>query len=520
MSFKISSYTDVPEDTPVEDIPGKVARTVAGFRSHKTIPLEFRKEQLRNLYYGIQDNLDLFYDVLFKDLHKGKLEADTAELAFILKEINYFIDNLDELAKPEKVPIDLTARPASASIYRQPFGTVLVISPWNFPVVLSISPLAAAIAAGNTVVLKCSELTPHTARAMIKVLETYLDPEIFTGVTGAIPQSTALLAEKFDKILYTGNGVVGRIVSKAAAQHLTPVVLELGGKSPVIITKSADLRLAARRVLWGKLVNSGQTCVAPDYILIEASVKPKFTEELLKAYKEYFPVLTPETSYTHIVSDRHFERLKGILDKSQGTIVVGGQTNAAARFIAPTVLDNVTASDSVMRDEIFGPFIGMITVQNVDEAIDFIVKEHDTPLALYIFSTNKAEQEYILSRTRSGGGGINDPLMHVGLLNAPFGGFGQSGGGGGYHGKAGFDVFTHTRTVFNQSSIIERVLSMRYPPYTKSKEDMAHGFLFGKPWFPRTGPVRRHLLLRLLSKKFMWITLLVAVAAGKYQKIY
>lgn len=512
----ITDYVDIPLNTPLEQIPKKVATVVNGFNSHVTLSLDYRREQLRNLYYAIYDNVDLLHETLQNDLHKDPLESDISEIAFVLKELLYFIENLDKLASPESAPVDLIMRPGSARVEKHPFGTVLIIAPWNYPVMLSISPVAAAIAAGNTVVLKCSELCPHTSRAIVMLLQAYLDPEIFVGITGAIPESTALLKLKYDKILYTGNGAVGRVVARAATINLTPVILELGGKSPVIITRTADLRLAARRVLWGKQMNAGQTCVAPDYILIEEPVKAKFIEELKKAHAEFFPELSSDTkSYSHIINRRHFDRLKEVLDGTKGEIILGGETDATKKFMAPTFIDGVTATDSVMQDEIFGPLIGLITVKDVDEAIEFIAREHDTPLALYIFSNSKKEQNHIISRTRSGAVGINDPLVHVALLNAPFGGVGQSGMGG-YHGKSGFEAFSHQRTVFSQSLINEPLMAIRYPPYTAKKLSQYKIIGLPKPWFKRTGPVR----MSFARQTFTWKVITLIVIASFMSALY
>ncbi|KAF5096561.1 hypothetical protein D0Z00_002745 [Geotrichum galactomycetum] len=513
-SFKVSSFEDIPIETPIEDIPIKVERVRNGFKSHKTQNLEFRKGQLRNIYYAILDNLDLLYASIQLDLNKSQLETDLTEIAFIFKEITYFIENLDKLAKPESIGVEVIMKPATGHIYKNPYGTVLVISPWNYPIVLAVSPVIAAIAAGNSVVLKCSELCPNTSRLVIKILNTALDSEIFTGVTGAIPQSTVLLKEKFDKILYTGNSTVGRIVSRAAAEHLTPVLLELGGKSPVIITKNADLKLAARRVLWGKQVNAGQTCVAPDYILVDAAIKPKFIAELKKVYEEYFPDNDKETwtSYSRIINERHFDRVTGILKKSEGTVIVGGISDPHSKLITPTFIDKIKPSDALMEDELFGPLIGIITVTSTQEAIDFICNEHDTPLAIYIFSNNFKEQEEIIAKTRSGGVGINDPLMHVALLNAPFGGVGESGTGGGYHGKFGFDAFSHSRTVFSQSSLVERLLTIRYPPYLPWKQDTYHKMIARNPWFSREGPVKKSFFKRLFGGKVLAVLFFSTVA--------
>ncbi|KAF5094535.1 hypothetical protein DV451_005001 [Geotrichum candidum] len=497
----ITDYVDIPLNTPLELIPKKVAQVTNGFKSHKTLSLEFRREQLRNLYYAIYDNMDLLKETLKLDLNKSSLEANLSEIAYVLKEIYYFIDNLDRLAEPESAPIEFFMRPSTANIEKHPLGTVLVISPWNYPVLLSLSPVASAIAAGNTVVLKVSELSPHTSRAIVMLLQAHLDPEIFVGITGAIPESTALLKEKFDKIMYTGNGNVGRVVARAATNNLTPVILELGGKSPAIITKNANLYLAARRLLWGKQMNAGQTCVAPDYILIEESIKDSFIKELKLAHDEFYPNdLDKDTEwYGHIINKKHYNRLKEILNTTKGKIVVGGGTDDSSKFIAPTFIEGITSTDSLMQDEIFGPLIGIITVADVDEAITFIEREHDTPLALYIFSNDVKEQREIVSKTRSGAVGINDPMVHVSLMNAPFGGVGQSGYGA-YHGKDGFEAFSHRRTVFSQSAIIEPLFGMRYPPYNKSKETQYRLVAMPpKPWFARKGPVRKSLFRRLFT---------------------
>lgn len=505
----VTDYTEIPLNTPIDDIPSKVQSVVEGFKTNKTRDVSFRKGQLRNLFYAIYDNVDLLHETLELDLHKPAHESDVSEISFVLKEIMWFIENLSSLAKPEKASIDLIQQPASAKVQRVPFGTVLVISPWNYPVMLSISPVAAALAAGNTVVLKVSELVPHTSRAIVMLLQAYLDPQVFVGITGSVPQATMLLAQKFDKILYTGNESVGRIVSKAAAKYLTPVILELGGKSPVIVTRYADLRLAARRVLWGKYMNAGQTCVAPDYILVEEYAREAFIMELKNAYKEFAGELEATTpGYAHIVNEHHFERLDKLLKDTKGKVVVGGAVDPSNKFIAPTFVDGVDSTDSLLQDEIFGPLIGIISVPSLSAALEFIEREHPTPLALYLFSNNAAEQALVLGTTRSGAVGINDPLMHVALLHTPFGGVGTSGSGS-YHGLDGFLAFSHRRTVFSQSSVIEPLMAMRYPPYTASKS--AQFRMVGgmpKPWFGRKGPVLMSPSKQIMQPKIL-LTLIV-----------
>lgn len=493
-SFKISGYEDIPVDTPVEQIPGLVARARKGATSYKTLPLDFRRGQLRNLYYALYDNLDVLYAALYKDLHKSRYEVDLTETYWVLSEIAWYIKNLDSLAAAEPVTgLPLALKLAKTVITKQPLGTVLIITPWNYPVFLTVSPIAAAIAAGNTVVYKPSELSEHTSRALVKILSSALDPEVFASVTGGVPQSTALLKNKFDKIMYTGNGVVGRIVARAAAENLTPTLLELGGKSPVVITKTANLRIAARRVLWGKQVNSGQTCVAPDYVLVQESVRADFIAHLKTAYHEFNSELSKSSEdYSHIINDRHFARVKAYLDNTKGTVVLGGNHDAATRFFPPTIVDGIDADDSLLKEEIFGPLLGLVSFGELSEAVAFITREHDTPLALYVFSTDKREQQYVLDRVRCGGACVNDTLMQTSVPHAPFGGVGESGAGGGYHGRHGFDAFSHHRTVLAQPNYIDGLLAVRYPPYGAAK-GRQFDFLNGpsaSPGFPRVGTVK------------------------------
>lgn len=519
MSYTISSYEDIPEITPMEEIPKLINRVQSGFRSHRTISLEYRKQQLRNLYYAVLDNYDVLKEAVHKDLHKPPHETDLTELFYVSNEIRWFIENLDTIAKPEKIKeVPLTLKLATGRIYKQPFGTVLIISPWNYPIGLSISPITAAIAAGNTVVFKPSEVSVNTSKALVKVLSKALDPEIFVGITGAVPEITEILKYKFDKIMYTGNGAVGRIISHAAAEHLTPVILELGGKSPVVVTKTADLRIAARRVLWGKQTNSGQTCVAPDYCLVDESIKSDFIKQLKIAYEEFDKNLDPNSpSYSHIISDRHFYRLKKYLDETKGDIILGGKSDAETRFFAPTIVDNVTASDSLMKEELFGPLLGLVSYKTLDEAVEFITKEHDTPLALYIFSTDKNEKKFILDRVRSGGVSINDTLMHLTFLHAPFGGIGESGSGS-YHGIFGYKAFTHERTVLDQPGFVEFALDVRYPPYSESKNKQ-FALINGpvKNPFPRTGPIKKSFFQQYLNK-FFWFFVILGAVAFKFKK--
>lgn len=545
-SFKITGYDDIPEETPIKAIEPLVSRVQRGFKSFKTIPLAYRRDQLRNLYYALYDNQEILYKTLYQDLHKSPQEVDMTETFWVLNEVQWYLKNLEQLAAPESVSgLPLSLRAASAKIHKQPFGSVLIITPWNYPVFLAISPIAAAIAAGNSVIFKPSELSSHTSRALIKILSNALDPETFVGITGSIPQSTELLRLKYDKIIYTGNGVVGRIVSQAAAKHLTPVILELGGKSPVIITKTANLRNAARRVLWGKQINAGQTCVAPDYVLIEESVRQEFIKELKATYNEFNKDLLSSSSknddsssssssvtnsdvenYPHIINDRHFARLKSYFDNTNGKVILGGQLDESTKFFPPTIVDGVNGKDSLLKEEIFGPLLGLVSFKGVKEAAEFVITEHDTPLALYIFSNDKTEQQYLLDHIRSGGVAINDTLLHLTIPQAPFGGVGESGSGS-YHGKFGFDAFSHSRTVLNQPNFVESLLAVRYPPFTPAKQNR-HKFINGpsaNPGFPRSGPVApgggnsnllSYVLRYVFSKFSFWVILLVGVLASRY----
>lgn len=407
MSFKLQKYNPVYQETPLSEIPSIAHKVNTAFRSHKTIPLSYRKGQLRNLYYAIYDNRDIFEEALKKDLNKSKYEVDMTEVFYALGEILYYINHLDELAAPKPSPEKhISTIMSTAEIHKHPLGSALVISPWNYPFILSITPIAAAIAAGNTVVLKPSEFSPLVATALSRVLKSALDPEIFDVVIGGIPQSTALLKEKWDKIMYTGNGTVGRIIARAAAETLTPVILELGGKSPVIVTKNADLRTAARRILFGKMLNAGQTCVAPDYVLVDQAIHDEFLREISKAYvafgwsdSDQDKQSSEEEAELHedfgrIINDGHFKRLKGHIDSTQGKVVLGGGMDPKTRYIAPTIVDGISSGDSLMKEELFGPVLGLIEYGTLEQAVEFIVREHDTPLAMYIFSTDKEEQQY------------------------------------------------------------------------------------------------------------------------------
>ena len=349
---------------------------------------------------------------------------------------------------------------------------MLVIAPWNYPVHLLLWPMLGAIAAGNCVIGKPSELTPHTSAAIAKLVARFLDPSAVAIVEGGPDATQALLAERFDHIFYTGSGRVGRVVMEAAARHLTPVTLELGGKSPAIVAADADVEIAARRIAWGKFLNVGQTCIAPDYALVAAPVFDQFVDHLAGMIREFYgddPSASPD--YGRIVDDRHFARLSDLL--ADGRIVVGGERDASSRYFAPTVLTEVAPESAVMRDEIFGPVLPVLPVQDVEEAIRF-VNARDRPLALYVFSESRATQDAVLDATQSGAACVNATMLHAAIPGLPFGGVGASGTGA-YHGRATFETFTHRRAVLRRRSRPDP--SVAYPPYTEWKERLIRRFL-------------------------------------------
>jgi acyl-CoA reductase-like NAD-dependent aldehyde dehydrogenase len=413
-------------------------------------------ERLRDL---IQDHEPALLATLRADLGKPVFESKFTETVFTMADIDHTLANLDLWMRPERVPTPLAAQPSSSKILREPLGVVCVISPWNYPVQLLLLPAVAAIAAGNAVILKPSELVPHTAAALAALIDELDDPAVGL-VQGGVSETGALLEQRFDHIIYTGNSRVARIVMRAAAEHLTPVTLELGGKSPVVVTRNADIGVAARRIAWGKFLNAGQTCIAPDYVLVEREVHDKLVAGLRENIKAFYgsdPEASPD--FARIVNDPHFHRLEKLL--GSGKVVVGGEVDADSRYIAPTVLTEVTLDDEVMAEEIFGPILPVIAVDDLDEAIA-IINRGDKPLALYCFSEDNDESRRVLDSTSSGGACVNGVVLHVGNVHLPFGGVGESGMGA-YHGKAGFDQFSHKRSVMRRSTKVDPPIL--YPPY-------------------------------------------------------
>ncbi|MFT7826420.1 aldehyde dehydrogenase [Priestia megaterium] len=419
------------------------------FHSGKTKDVAFRIETLKKLRELVLGHEEDILKAVKADLNKPEMEAKRAEIGLVLSEIDFALENLAEWAAPKEVETPSTHAGAKSYIYQDPYGLALVIAPWNYPFQLAVSPVVGAIAAGNCVVLKPSELTPHTSSLLAKMFNENFPEEYLTVVEGEVETSTALLKENFDYIFFTGSTMVGKIVAEAAAKHLTPVTLELGGKSPTIVHEDANIEEAAKRIARGKFANAGQTCVAPDYILVQRNVK----DELLSNLKEvvtntYGEDVSQNLDFPHVVSERHFDRLSSFL--TNGKIVFGGKTDRSRLFIEPTVLDNISWEDNVMQDEIFGPILPVIVYDEISEVIEAIVKR-PKPLALYLFSEGEAVQDHILNSVSFGGGSINDTINHMTSHYLPFGGVGDSGMGA-YHGKASFDTFSHAKSILKRSN--------------------------------------------------------------------
>ena len=432
------------------------------FNSLKTRPLQFRKRNLEKLREVIRKNEDFLYEAVYKDFSKSKFDTYTTEISFILKDIEYYLKNLNSLAKPKKVKTNLANQLGKSRIYTDPLGCTLVIGAWNYPYQLSLSPMIAALAAGNTCIVKPSEVAEHTMKAMAKIINENFPKEYLFVVEGGVEEITEILKLKFDKIFFTGSTKVGQIVYEAAAKNLTPVTLELGGKSPAIVTANADFEVAAKRIVWGKFLNAGQTCVAPDYILVDEKVKDSFLDAL-RAQIIKFDYQPGAEHYTQIINQRNFERLIRFIDREK--VYLGGNYDLQKKYIEPTVLHNINWDDKVMQDEIFGPILPVLTFKNFNEAL-LTICEKDKPLAAYLFTKNSEEKEQFKSKISFGGGCINDVVMHLSNGHLPFGGVGNSGIGN-YHGKFGFETFSH------QKSVLERVTwgepDIKYPPYTEKK---------------------------------------------------
>jgi aldehyde dehydrogenase (NAD+) len=453
---KMSAYTELVQGV----------RTA--FRSGRTLSLEWRRQQLRGLMQMLEDHRDVFDSALRQDLNKPKAESFIMEVNFVRSEVVHALDHLSEWTKPEKVSRDLMTMMDDAYIKYEPFGVILILGAWNYPIQLTLGPIVGALAAGNCVVLKPSEVSENTAKLLEQLCPKYLDKDCVRVVNGGVSETTDLLKERFDFIFYTGNSQVAKVIYEAAAKYLTPVTLELGGKSPAYIDRTSDLEIVARRLLWGKFVNCGQTCIAPDYVLCTPDVQGPLVEACKSTLRSFYGE-DPQASdsFGRMVNQRHFNRVKSLLESTSGRVVVGGKTDEQNNYIAPTILVDVKLTDSIMKEEIFGPLLPIINVRDVDEAIE-IINNREKPLALYVFSKDKQTVKSFQTQTSSGGMTVNDTLMHFSLPTLPFGGVGNSGMGG-YHGKFSFDTFSHKRGCLVRAQNMEKLNDVRYPPYSEKK---------------------------------------------------
>jgi aldehyde dehydrogenase (NAD+) len=431
-----------------------------GFDRGLTRPLSWRRDQLQAMRRMLVEREEEFLAALDADLGKPALEGWMTELRHVTYEIDYVLRHLERWAAPEAVPVRAALQPARARITAEPLGVALVISPWNYPVHLLLLPMVYALAAGNAVVGKPSEVAPMTSAALARWVPRYLDTRAVAIIEGDAVVVTSLLEERWDHIFYTGNGRVGRIIAAAAARHLTPVTLELGGKSPVIVDAGADIEVAARRIAWGKFLNAGQTCVAPDHVLVDASVADHFVEALRRTVTDFYgPDPAASADYGRIVNQAHWDRLHDLIDPAK--VVIGGDGDRHGRYLAPTVMTGVSWDDAVMGQEIFGPILPVLTVEGIDEAIA-AVNRGERPLALYVFARDRDVVDAVVARTSSGGVCINDVLTHLAVTGLPFGGVGESGMGA-YHGRAGFDAFSHRKGVLARRTRPDPPAT--YPPY-------------------------------------------------------
>ncbi|MDY7226566.1 aldehyde dehydrogenase family protein [Hyalangium rubrum] len=445
---------------PSLDASTLVERQRAYFETRATLPLEWRRAQLQALDRAARKYEAEILAALKSDLSKSPEEAFFTEVGSIYGEIKSALKNVKAWMKPRRGSAPLVIQPARAYQYADPLGVTLIISPWNYPYQLSIAPLIGALAAGCTAVLKPSELSPATSRVLARMLSEAFPPEIVSVAEGGVEVSRALLAERWDLIFFTGGTQVGRVVAEAAAKHLTPTILELGGKSPCIIDRSADLEVTARRIAWGKYVNAGQTCIAPDYVLIPPELKGRFIELVQRAVQSFYGATARASGdYGRIISDRHFERISALA--ADGKIAFGGERDAPSRYFAPTVITDAPVSSPLMQEEIFGPLLPLVDCPSIDDAIRF-VRSRPKPLALYTFARDSAVNERVLTETSSGGAVTNDVCVHFAAEGLPFGGVGESGLGG-YHGQASFDAFSHKKSVVKRPFALD--LKLRYPPY-------------------------------------------------------
>lgn len=432
------------------------------FNTNSTKEIKFRVKQLKQLKTALKSNEEKMYKAIYNDFKKSNFDAFTNELALVYLDIDEAVSKVQKWSKRKRVRTNLLNFPAKSYIYPEPLGTCLVIGAWNYPIQLSFAPVVAAIAAGNTVVLKPSEVPSETSNIIAEIVNSNFESSFFHVVEGGVEVTTDLLSMKWDKIFFTGSIKVGRIVYQAAAKHLTPVTLELGGKSPAFVSKNCNLDVAVNRIVWGKFLNAGQTCIAPDYILVESSIQNEFLQKMKNRILEMDFAFKNE-NYVQIINDANYDRLKGLIDEEK--VYFAGDFDPATRYFPPVLMKNVDFSDRIMEDEIFGPILPVIPYEDLSWAIHQ-VKKQPKPLACYMFSNNSSYKTRIIDEISFGGGAVNDTIMHIANSQLPFGGVGTSGMGS-YHGKAGFDTFTHHKSILNKATWLDP--SVKYPPYSPKK---------------------------------------------------
>jgi aldehyde dehydrogenase (NAD+) len=447
----------------MQQIHSVLERQRTFFKSQETKSVAIRKKALKALREIITSHEDEICDAVYADFNKPKFETLATETQLVLAELNYAIHNIEIWCKPKRVSSSLVNFPTSDYIYSEPYGNTLIISPWNYPILLAFSPLIGAIAAGNTAVIKPSELTPNSSAVIAKLIKMAFDEVYVTVIEGGVAVSEQLLKEKWDYIFFTGSNRVGKIVYQNAAKQLTPVTLELSGKSPCIVDESANIKLAAKRIIWGKFVNAGQTCIAPDYILAHHTIKQQFIYECKKTVTKFYgDEIAISKDFARIATTNHYERLKKMLEGEK--ILFGGSTNDETLYIEPTLIDQPDLDSKVMENEIFGPILPIIGYQDFED-IDRYVTHYEKPLALYIFSKRKKFQDQLIHSYSFGGGAINDTLIQISNKKLPFGGVGASGIGS-YHGKHSFDIFSHKKSIVKKSNWLD--IPFKYVPYNIS----------------------------------------------------
>ncbi|AEC02116.1 aldehyde dehydrogenase [Sphaerochaeta coccoides] len=456
----------------MRDITSMTGKQKEFFLSGKTKEISFRRDKLILLRNAIKEHEKDIYEALRLDLGKAPFEAYVTEVGIVLEEITYALKHLKQWAKPRRVRVPLMHFPSSGSIHAEPYGSVLIMSPWNYPFQLTIVPLAGAIAAGNCAIIKPSEYAFHTSEIIEKIISEIFEESFVSVIRGGREANKSLLNEKFDYIFFTGSPQVGKVVMESAARHLVPVTLELGGKSPCIVDESADIKLSARRIIWGKFLNAGQTCIAPDYLLVHSSVKNDLLNELKASITAFYgqdPLSSKE--YPKIISQRHFDRLMNLMES--GRIIVGGRSNSSERRIAPTILEDVSWDSPIMQEEIFGPILPILEFTDFHDTLATLSRR-PKPLAFYLFTSNRKNEAHAIRTVSFGGGCINDTMIHLSSPRLPFGGVGESGMGQ-YHGKTSFDTFSHYKSIIKKFNLLDSS-SLRYPPF-KNRLKLAKKFM-------------------------------------------